>query len=65
MLPSEPLSETPVAFVAVMVRMDALPAVIDAGLAVIVTVGVAEPTNDTVMVEFAVADPPAPVAVAV
>jgi hypothetical protein len=65
LVPSEPLRLTAVAFVAVTVRMDELPAVSDVGFAVIVTVGVAEPTDDTVMVEFAVADPPGPVAVAV
>jgi hypothetical protein len=64
-LPSEPLRVTCVAFVATIVRIDELPAVIDAGFAAIVTVGVAEPTDDTVIVEFAVAEPPGPVAVAV
>jgi len=48
-----------------MVRIAELPAVIDVGAAVIVTVGVDEPTDDTVIVEFAVAEPPGPVAVAV
>jgi thiazole synthase ThiGH ThiG subunit len=64
-VPSEPLSVTCVAFLAVMVRMDELPAVIDAGFAAIATVGVAELIDDTVMVEFAVAEPADPVAVAV
>jgi hypothetical protein len=64
-LPSEPLTLTCVAFVAVMVRMDEPPAVIDVGVAAIVTVGVVEPTDDTVIVEVAVADPARPVAVAV
>jgi len=63
--PSEPVSVTCVAFVAVIVRIDELPAVIDEGVAVIVTVGVADPADETVMVEFAVAEPPGPVAVAV
>ena len=64
-VPSEPLSETCVAFVAVIVRIDELPAVIDVGVAVIVIVGVADPADETVMVEVAVAEPPDPVAVAV
>ena len=64
-VPSEPLSVTWVAFVAVMVRIDELPAVIEVGVAVIAIVGAADPTDDTVIVEFAVAEPPGPVAVAV
>lgn len=64
-VPSEPLSVTCVAFVAVMVRIDELPAVIEVGVAVIVIAGVADPADDTVIVEFAVAEPPGPVAVAV
>jgi hypothetical protein len=52
-----------VAFIAVTVRMDELPEVMEAGLAVILTVGVGIGTTVTVVV----ADifPPAPVAVAV
>jgi hypothetical protein len=48
-----------------MVRIDELPAVIEVGVAVIVIAGVADPADDTVIVEFAVAEPPGPVAVAV
>ena len=67
LLPSEPVSETPVAFVAVTVRIEELPAVTDAGLAVIVIVGVPEPEpeDETVTVDAAVAEPPGPVALAV
>ena len=54
-VPSEPLSVTCVACVAVMVRIDELPAVIEVGVAVIVIAGVADPADDTVIVEFAVA----------
>jgi hypothetical protein len=52
-----------VAFVAVTVKVDELPAVIEVGLAVIATVG----AGPAVTVTVAVADvfPPAPVAVAV
>jgi hypothetical protein len=45
--------------------MEELPAAIEAGLALMVTVGEPEVTAETVTVEFAVADPPGPVAVAV
>jgi hypothetical protein len=62
---SLPVIVTVVAFVAVTVRMDELPAVIEVGLAVIVTVGAWFPVVVTVTVAVAVADPPAPVAVAV
>jgi hypothetical protein len=67
LLPSEPERDTAVAFVAVTVRMEELPAVTDAGLAVIVTAGAPEPDpeDETVTVDAAVADPPAPVALAV
>jgi hypothetical protein len=60
---SVPVTVTPVAFVAVTVSVDELPALIEAGLAVILTVGPALAT--TVTVAVAVAVPPAPVAVAV
>jgi hypothetical protein len=62
-LPSEPVTVTWVARVAVMVRMDELPGVMAVGLAEIVTVGGGFAVIVTVAV--AVADPPAPVAVAV
>jgi hypothetical protein len=65
LLPSEPLSDTPVALVAVIVRIEELPAVSDAGLAAIVTVGIPEPEDETVTVDAAVADPPGPIALAV
>ena len=67
LLPSEPVRDTPVAFAAVTVNMEELPAVTDAGLAVIVTVGTPEPDpeDETVTVDAAVADPPGPVALAV
>jgi hypothetical protein len=67
LLPSEPVSDTPVAFLAVTVRIEELPAVTDAGLAAIVTVGVPDPGPDaeTVTVEAALAEPPGPVALAV
>jgi len=48
-----------------MVRIEELPAVTDAGLAEIVTVGVPDPEDETVTVEVAVAEPPGPVALAV
>jgi hypothetical protein len=63
LVPSEPLIATPVAFVAVTVSVDELPAVIDVGFADIVTVG-AE-VEVTVTVAVAEATPPAPVAVTV
>jgi len=59
------VSDTPVAFVAVTVRIEELPAVIDAGLALIVMVGVPDPDEETVTVEAAVTEPPGPVALAV
>ena len=64
-VPSEPARVTCAAFVAVMVRIDELPAVTDAGLAAMVIVGEGDVTVDTVTVEFALTDPPEPVAVAV
>jgi hypothetical protein len=54
---------TVVALVAVMVSVEELPAAIDAGLAVMVIVGLVGAATVTLMV--AVAVPPAPVAVAV
>jgi hypothetical protein len=67
LLPSEPARDTPVAFVAVIVSIEELPAVTEVGLAVIVTVGAPEPDpeDETVTVDAAVADPPGPVALAV
>jgi hypothetical protein len=57
--------DTPVAFLAVIVRIDELPAVTDAGFALIVMVGVPVPDEETVTVEDAVVEPPGPVALAV
>lgn len=62
-LPSVPVIVTDVAFVAVTVRVDELPEVIEAGLAVIVTVGGGFAV--TVTVAVAVTVPAGPVAVAV
>jgi hypothetical protein len=62
-LPSLPVIVTWVAFVAATVRVDELPAVIEAGLAVIVIVGVGAAVIVTVAVAEAL--PPAPVATAV
>jgi hypothetical protein len=64
-LPSLPVTVTPVAFVAVTVNRDELPAVIDAGLAVMLTVGAGLVDALTVTVAVEVIVPPAPVAVAV
>lgn len=64
-LPSEPLSETCVELVVATVRIDELPAVMDAGAALIVTVGAPAPVVETVTATAAVADPPLPEAVAV
>lgn len=62
-MPSEPVTTTPVAFVAATVKVELLPTVMVVGFAAMVTVGaVPEPT---VTVAVAVALPPAPVAVAV
>ena len=63
MLPSVPVSVTCVEFVALTVKMDELPGATEAGLAVIVTVGVG--LGVTVMVVAAWILPPSPVAVAV
>jgi hypothetical protein len=65
-LPSVPVTVTPVAFVAVMVKVDEvveLPVKSVGGFAPIVTVGAGDAL--TVTVEVAVVDPPVPVAVAV
>jgi hypothetical protein len=64
LLPSDPLTVTPVALVAATVSVEEVPAAIDAGFAVIVTVGAAAAA---VTVTVAVPDPvpAAPVAVAV
>jgi hypothetical protein len=56
----------PVAFVAVTVKTEEFPLVIDVGLALIATVGAPDPPPVvTVIVTLAEAVPPAPVAVAV
>lgn len=69
LLPSEPEIDTLVAFVATTVKIEELPAVSDAGFALIVTVGVEEPepvpAEETVTVDAAVAEPPGPLALAV
>jgi hypothetical protein len=62
-LPSEPVTVTLVARVAVMVRMDEPPARMPVGLAEIITFGGGFAV--TVTVAIALTDPPAPVAVAV
>jgi hypothetical protein len=62
-LPLLPVTITPVALVAVTVNKDELPAVIDAGLAVMATVGAG--FGVTVMVVDCELFPPGPVAVAV
>jgi hypothetical protein len=62
-LPSVPITVTPVAFVAVTVRVDELPETIVVGLAVMATV--AAEIGFTVTVAVAVVVPPVPVAVAV
>jgi hypothetical protein len=63
-LPSDPLTVTCVAFVAVIVRVEELPGRMEDGAAVIVTVGISADA-DTVTATVAVADPPLPEAVAV
>lgn len=63
MLPSVPVTVTWVALVAVTVKVDELPEVIDVGFAVTLTVGAGE--AETVTVAADVLFPPAPVAVAV
>ncbi|HEY5253587.1 MAG TPA: hypothetical protein VIJ53_02975 [Acidobacteriaceae bacterium] len=68
LLPLLPVMVIPVALVAVTVKTEELPFVIDVGLALMVTVGGDElPVEPVVMVIVtdAVAVPPAPVAVAV
>jgi hypothetical protein len=61
-----PVIAIPVAFVAITVKVEELPLVIDWGLALIVTVGTPDPPPDvTVIVTLAEAVPPDPVAVAV
>jgi hypothetical protein len=64
-VPSDPVTETAVAFVATTVKMDAAPAVIEVGLALMVTVAAGVETAVTVTVAGAEVFPPAPVAVAV
>jgi hypothetical protein len=56
---------TPVALVAVTVRVDELPAAMEVGFALMVTVGAEAVPVVTVTVAVAVVVPPAPVAVAV
>ena len=66
LLPLVPVIVIPVALLAVTVKVEELPLVIDMGLALIVTVGVPDvPPDPTVIVTDAVAVPPDPVAVAV
>jgi hypothetical protein len=67
-LPSVPVTVTPVALAAATVKVDEFPETIEVGLAVMLTVGAAGgPGGVTVTVAVAVAEvfPPAPVAVAV
>jgi len=64
-LPSEPITVTLVALVAATVSVEDCPAVIDVGLADIVTVGAAVPPTVTVAVAVAGVVPAAPVAVTV
>jgi hypothetical protein len=56
---------TVVAFVAIIVSVDEVPAVMEAGFATIVTVGAPVVAAETVTVAVAVAFPPALIAVAV
>ena len=65
MLPSVPVTVTDVAFVALTVRVDELPDVIDVGLALIATDGSGDDAGTTVTVAIAVAVSPDPLAVAV
>ena len=65
MLPSDPVTTTWVALVAVTVRIDELPAAIEVGLALIVTVGELLEAELTATVTAAVTFPADPVAVAV
>jgi hypothetical protein len=62
-LPSEPVTVTCVALVAITAKLDELPEEIEAGFAVMLTVGAGGAT--TVRVAVAEVFPPAPVAVAV
>ena len=64
MLPSEPVTVTVVALVAATVNVDELPAVIEDGLAAMVTVGGVAGAV-TVTMAVAVAVPPVPFALAV
>jgi hypothetical protein len=64
-VPSDPATVTLVAFVAAIVRVEALPAVIVAGFAETVTVGFAPAVTVTVAVAVAGVVPAAPLAVAV
>jgi hypothetical protein len=63
LLPSEPVSDTAVAFIAVTVKVDDPPSVIEVGLATIVTEG--DDEFVTVTTTVAEAFPPEPVAFAV
>jgi hypothetical protein len=69
LLPLLPVIAMAVSFVAVTVKIEELPLVIDVGLAVIVAVGADEPPDEPPVVTVIVTDdeavPPAPVAVAV
>jgi hypothetical protein len=62
---SDPVIVTEVAFVAATVKVDEAPAVIEAGLALMVTVGAGVVVAFTVTVAVAEAFPPAPTAVTV
>jgi hypothetical protein len=65
-LPSVPVTVTPVALAAATVKVDEFPETIEVGLAVMLTVGAAGgPGGVTVTVAVAEVFPPAPVAVAV
>ena len=65
LLPSEPVTVTAVAFAADTVKVEEDPAVMEAGFAVMVTVGAGGGVATTLTVAVAVAVPPAPLAVAV
>jgi hypothetical protein len=66
LLPLVPVIVIPVAFLAVTLKTEELPLVIEVGLALIVTVGLTDPAPvSTVIVTEAEAVPPEPVAVAV
>jgi hypothetical protein len=64
-VPSDPVTVTAVAFVAVTVKVEGFPDVMDVGFAMIVTVGAGLETAVTETVTGAEALPPVPVAVAV